>query len=110
MLGENNYAFMSIFDFKDDESKQKFLDAVNSDIGIKKTRQYKGCISINIYNSRNSPNKIIMIQEWESKADKKSYLKMREEEGKLNLAFYESLVKSPLELDLLTPINTNSKL
>ena len=108
MIGKNSYKFMSIFDFKDSESKQKFLDYAHSENGIKITREYKGCISINIYSSKISHNKLIMIQEWDSKKSKKSYLEMREKEGRQD--FFETLLSKPVELDLITPIDFSSKL
>lgn len=108
MIGERTYQFISIFDFKDSESKQKFLNYAHSENGIKITREYKGCLSINIYTSKNSSNKLIMIQEWDSKQSKKSYLEMREKEGRQD--FFETLLSKPVELDLITPIDFSSKL
>ena len=99
---------MSIFNFKDSESKQKFLDYAKSENGIKITREYKGCLSINIYNSKNCSNKLIMLQEWDSKKSKKSYLEMREKEGRQD--FFETLLSTPVELDIITPIDFSSKL
>ena len=108
MKSEETYKFMSIFDFKDSESKQKFLNFVDGENGIKITRNYQGCISINIYNSKNNPNQLIMIQEWNSKKSKRSYLEMRQKEG--THQFFETLVNKSVELDLITPINFCAKL
>ncbi len=88
--------------------KKKFIDFTNSKRGINVTKNYTGCVSINLYNSKNNQNKLIMIQTWNSMYHKKLYLKMREKEGTHD--FFKTLVKTPLELDIITPINLNSKL
>ena len=54
-MSVKNCKFISIFDFKDEKNKEKFLKFAYSENGIKVTRKYKGCISINVYNSKNNP-------------------------------------------------------
>ena len=108
MFTMTNLTFMSVFDFNDKECMQKFLDFARSENGIRKTRNYTGCISINAYMSKREPNKLIMIQEWDSKQHKKAYLAMREKEGIYQ--FFDTLVKTKTVLDVITPMDFNSKL
>ena len=108
MNSKNNYKFISIFEFKNNESKQKFINFALSENGLKKTRNFKGCLSINIFSSSINPNKIIMLQKWNSKKSKKLYLEMRKKEG-LN-KFLEKLVSKPVKLDLINIIEPLSKL
>ena len=104
----NNYKFMSIFNFKDNEAKKKFINFVFGDNGMKITRNYKGCLSINIYSSNKDTNKLVMIEEWNNMKSKKSYLEIRKKEGLYK--YFETLLKNPVELELITPIEFNSKL
>jgi quinol monooxygenase YgiN len=41
------------------------------------TRAFKGCRSVNCYRSTDDANKIILIEEWDSKADYEKYLAWR---------------------------------
>ena len=107
-MNTDELTFITTFNFKDNLSKKKFIDFAESENGIIITKNYKGCLYFDLFDSKNDENRIIIIQKWDSMENKKKYLKMRKEEG--TYKFFESLVKSPIELDLLTPINLNSKL
>ncbi len=41
------------------------------------TRAFKGCRSVNCYRSNDDANKIILIEEWDSKTDYEAYLAWR---------------------------------
>ena len=100
--------YITIFKFKNSDCKQKFIDFANSDNGLIVTKNYTGCLELNLYSSKNDKNKMILIQKWDNIYNKKKYLKMREIEG--TYKFLNTLVESPFNLDLLTSINLNSKL
>lgn len=107
-MNSNQYTFISIFNFKNQECKNKFLNFAHSKNGLEITRNYKGCISINLYTSKNNINRLVLIQKWNSKYDKKCYLEMREKEG--THEFFNTLVTSPIELDFITPIDFKANL
>ena len=41
------------------------------------TRAFKGCRSVNVYRNNDDANKIILIEEWDTKADYEAYLAWR---------------------------------
>ena len=99
------YTFLTVFHFKDMASKKAFLHFSKSKHGISLTRDYQGCQSINLYDSNLDSLKVIIIQKWDSKKNKKAYLEMRAKEGTHD--YFNTLVSTPMELELLTPIAMN---
>ena len=45
------------------------------------TRAFKGCRNVNVYRSNDDANKIILIEEWDSKQDYEAYLAWRAEQN-----------------------------
>jgi len=100
-MASSSYRVSAVFTLKDAESKDKFVDFANSDKGLSVTRAWKGCKSLDMYESRENPNKLIIWQEWESKEDQESYIKHRHEDGSFD--FLGELVACPPEI---TPIRS----
>ena len=67
------------FTLKDAEAKDKFVSFGAGENGLSVTRGWKGCKSIEMYESREDSNKIVIWQEWESKEDQESYIAHRHE-------------------------------
>jgi quinol monooxygenase YgiN len=57
------------------EVAQPFCDSMPQ--MLPDTRAFKGCRSVNCYRNNDDPNKIILIEEWDSKADYEKYLAWR---------------------------------
>ena len=51
---------------------------------LKDTRKFPGCRSVNIYRNDEDPNKIILLEEWDSRQDYEKYLAWRNEDGALD--------------------------
>ena len=100
-MASSSYRVSAVFTLKDAESKDKFVDFANSDKGLSVTRAWKGCKSLDMYESRENPNKLVIWQEWESKEDQESYIKHRHEDGSFD--FLGELVACPPEI---TPIRS----
>lgn len=100
----NQYTFITIFNLKDDVSKQKFLDFCHGKNGIGKTKSYQGCLSLDLYSSKKDKLKYIMIQNWSSVNEKKQYLDMRDKEG--THAFLQTLMATPLNIDLIKSVQS----
>ena len=100
-MASSSYRVSAVFTLKDTASKDKFVDFANSDKGLSVTRTWKGCKSLDMYESRENPNKLIIWQEWESKEDQESYIKHRHEDGSFD--FLGELVACPPEI---TPIRS----
>ena len=101
-MDSKSLKFITIFNFKDENTENIFLEYINGYNGICITRSFEGCISVDIYRVKKKKNILIMIEKWNSLYNKKKYLKMREQEGLYK--FLEQLVKTPLELNLLSKL------
>ena len=100
-MANSSYRVSAVFTLKDTASKDKFVAFVAGDNGLSVARGWKGCKSIDMYESREDSNKIVIWQEWESKEDQESYIAFRHEDGTFEMI--KSLVASPPEI---TPIRS----
>ena len=98
-MTENSYRVCAKFTLKDQESKDRFISFGNGETGLSVTRGWKGCQSIEMYESREDPNVLLIWQKWDSKEDQESYVKHRHEDGTFDLL--GELVACPPEI---TPI------
>lgn len=48
------------------------------------TRAFPGCIAVNAYRSAEHPNRVILIEEWDSEEDYGKYLAWRSQDGSLD--------------------------
>ena len=67
-------------------SKEKFIEFCNGEKGLSVTRAWKGCQSLDCYESHDDSNKIVIWQKWDSKEDQQSYIKHRQK--MVHLSFY----------------------
>lgn len=93
----------SVFTFKDQESKQKFIDFCNGPKGLDITRNYKGCQSIECYKKHDNE---LSIVKWDSQQDPEAYVKFRRGDGSFD--FLSELVAYPLDISALSPISFKS--
>ena len=100
-MANSSYRVCAVFTLKDVEAKDKFVAFVAGENGLVVARGWKGCKSIEMYESREDSNKIVIWQEWESKEDQESYIAFRHEDGTFEMI--KSLVASPPEI---TPIRS----
>ena len=92
----------AVFTFKDQESKEKFVEFCNGENGLSVTRGWKGCRSIDCYEAHDNDKKIVIWQKWDSKEDHESYIQHRHEDGSFD--FLHSLIASPPEISALRPV------
>lgn len=92
----------AVFTFKDQESKEKFVEFCNGENGLSVTRGWKGCRSIDCYEAHDNDKKIVIWQKWDSKEDHESYVQHRHEDGSFD--FLHSLIASPPEISALRPV------
>ena len=77
-----DYTVAITFRFKDCESKQKFTDwLADKENGLSLTRAWEGCKSVEVYESSEDENTLILWEKWEKKESQESYMKMRTETG-----------------------------
>ena len=93
----------AVFTFKDNASKNKFIDFCNGDNGLSVTRGWKGCQSIDCFESHTAPLQMTIWQKWSNPADHESYMKHRHDDGSFD--FLKDLVASPPEINPLRPVN-----
>ena len=93
----------AVFTFKDNESKNKFIEFCNGEKGLSVTRDWQGCQLIECYESSENSNQITIWQKWASQADHESYVKHRHEDGSFD--FLGELIASPPEIISLKPVN-----
>lgn len=96
----------AVFTFKDLESKNKFIDFCNGDNGLSVTRSWKGCQSIECYESHENPRQITIWQKWASPQDHESYVKHRHDDGSFD--FLGGLIECPPVIQPLRPVNFTS--
>ncbi len=100
-MTESSYRVCAVFTLKDSASKDRFVTFGAGENGLSVTRGWKGCKSIEMYESREDSNKIVIWQEWESKEDQESYVRHRHADGTFELL--GELVACPPEI---TPIHS----
>ena len=73
-MTESCYRVCAVFILKDNESKDSFVKFANGENGLVKTgrRRLK---SIDMYESREDSNKLVIWQCWDSKEDQQVHLK-----------------------------------
>jgi len=98
-MTESSYRVCAVFTLKDQESKNRFIEFVNGENGLIIAKKFDGCISIDMYESREDAMKLIIWQRWESKEKQQAYIKFRHEDGTFDLL--KELVASP---PAITPI------
>lgn len=92
----------AVFTFKDQESKEKFIEFCNGDNGLSVTRGWKGCRSIDCYEAYDNDKKIVIWQKWDSKEAHESYVKHRHDDGSFD--FLHTLIASKPEISALRPV------
>lgn len=98
-MTDNSYRVCAKFTLKDQESKDRFISFANGETGLSVTRGWKGCQSIEMYESREDSNVVVIWQRWDNKESQESYVKHRHEDGTFDLL--GELVACPPEI---TPI------
>lgn len=63
------------------------------------TRAFEGCLSVATYTYEDSPDSVLLFEEWESRAAQEKYLTWRIESGMM--ALLEPILASPLEIHYL---------
>ena len=81
IMTENCYRVCAVFTLKDQECKKRFIEFANGENGLSVTRAAKGCLSLNMFESREDEMKLIIWQKWDSKEDQEAYIKHRHEDG-----------------------------
>lgn len=52
--------------------------------GLPETRSFPGCRSVDVYKNGDDPNKIILIEEWDSREDYGKYIAWRNRDGMID--------------------------
>ena len=99
----SSHTVSAVFTFKDNVSKNKFIDFCNGDNGLSVTRGWKGCQNIDCFESQTNPLQMTIWQKWNSPADHESYMKFRHDDGSFD--FLKELVASPPDINPLRPVN-----
>jgi len=102
MSENSSHTACAVFTFKDQESKEKFIEFCNGDNGLSVTRGWKGCQSLDCYEAHDNNMKVVIWQKWDSKEDHESYVKHRHDDG--SFEFLHSLFASPPEISALRPV------
>lgn len=97
-----SHTVSAIFTFKDLASKNKFIAFCNGDNGLSVTRGWKGCESIDCYESHTNPLQVTIWQKWSGPEAHESYVKHRHEDGSFD--FLGELISSPPEINPLKPV------
>ena len=90
-----DYTVIATFRFKPGQS-QKFRDFLDGENGISITRWWAGCKLVEIYESAEDADTLIIWEKWETKEDHESYIKMRTDTGAFERA--GEWLKSPPEI------------
>lgn len=92
----------AVFTFKDQDCKEKFIEFCNGDNGLSVTRAWKGCLSLECYETSDNSMQITIWQKWESQESNESYIKHRHEDGSFD--FLGELVACPPVISALRPL------
>ena len=98
----SDHTVTAVFTFKDGSSKDKFIDFCNGENGLSVTRGWKGCKSIECYESQANPCQVTIWQKWESPGAHASYVQHRHDDGSFD--FLGELIASPPEITPLRPV------
>jgi quinol monooxygenase YgiN len=75
------------------------LEAFTTD--LVDTRAFDGCLSVETYVDADSPDTIILFEDWASKAQQETYLAWRIENGMIDML--APILAEPLEMHYLEP-------
>ena len=92
-----SYRVCAVFTLKDQHSKDRFVTFCNGENGLSVTRAFDGCQSLEMYETHENPNKIVIWQRWESKEKQEAYIKHRHDDGSFD--FLGELVACPPEIN-----------
>ena len=92
-----SYRVCAVFTLKDQHSKDRFVTFCNGENGLSVTRAFDGCQSLEMYETYENPNKIVIWQRWESKEKQEAYIKHRHDDGSFD--FLGELVACPPEIN-----------
>mgnify|MGYP001203430593 CR=1 FL=1 len=98
----SNHTVSATFEFKDASSKDRFIEFCNSDNGLKVTRAWPGCESIECYEAQDTPLKVTIWQKWSNPQSHESYVKHRHDDGSFD--FLGELIASPPDISPLRPV------
>ena len=101
-MSSESHTVKAVFTFKDNESKDKFVEFCNGENGLSVTRAWEGCQSIECYESSENSLQVVIWQKWNSKENHESYVKHRHEDG--SFTFLHELIASPPEIVPLRPV------
>ena len=91
--------FMWIFTLKNAECKDKFFEFLDSESGLRVTRAYEGCQSVECYEKVDKPLTIVFWDKWNSRDDLENYFKYLHKIGTFSL-FKEWTLAEPEVLKL----------
>ena len=91
------------FKFKTKEFMEEFINILKGDNGLKVTRNWPGCVSIECFESTDENNEFIIRQEWKKKSDHDKYMNMRKESGLFTQV--TAMLETPLEITHLKTTN-----
>ena len=98
----SSHTVKAVFTFKDQESKEKFIEFCNGEKGLGVTRSWEGCQSIECYEQSDNALAVVIWQKWASKANHESYVKHRHEDGSFD--FLGELISAPPQISPLRPL------
>jgi quinol monooxygenase YgiN len=73
------------------------LEAFTASLGD--TRAFDGCVSVETFVDADNPDSILLIEDWESRAQQEAYLVWRIESGMIELL--EPILAAPFEMHYL---------
>ena len=97
------HVVIATFNFNSVENKNNFLEILNSENGLVKTRECNGCIKIECCESNSNNKQVVIFQKWNKQEDHEAYLNMRKESGMFDLL--ESMLEEPLKVDRFTYVD-----
>ena len=101
-MTDSKHTVKATFTFKDQVSKERFIDFCNGDKGLSVTRGWDGCVSIDCYEKHDDPLAVVIWQKWETAANHESYVKFRHDDGSFD--FLGELISCPPEISALHPL------
>jgi ketosteroid isomerase-like protein len=98
----SEHTVKAVFTFKDQESKERFIEFCNGEKGLSVTRSWEGCQSIECYEQSDNALAVVIWQKWASKANHESYVKHRHDDGSFD--FLGELISAPPQISPLRPV------
>ena len=98
----SSHTVKAVFTFKNQASKEKFIEFCNGDNGLSVTRSWEGCQSIECYEQSDNALAVVIWQKWANKASHESYVKHRHEDGSFD--FLGELISAPPQISPLRPL------